>query len=220
MLTLNYQGLFWLFMFGNVLGVIVEGAWCRFRYGKWQTHVVALWGPFNIVYGIGIVMLYIGETLFNQFGRLLRIVILALIGSLVEYLCGLVIRIGIGMKAWDYRNHFLNIQGLISLKMTIMWGALGFFFDQALYQPLKGILSHMTGIAWEIACIVLSLFMIVNLTWTAVCIIRWANRHKKKAPLNRVSCFIDRKYPDKWMQKKFCNWSFIESEGAWAVSQA
>lgn len=81
MLTLSYQSLFWLFMFGNVLGVIVEGVWCRFRYGKWQTHVVALWGPFNIVYGIGIVTLYIGETLFNRFDRLLRIVILALIGS-------------------------------------------------------------------------------------------------------------------------------------------
>lgn len=155
MLTLNYQSLFWLFMFGNVLGVIVEVAWCRFRYDKWQTHVVALWRPFNIVYGIGIVMLYIGETLFNRFDQLLRIVILALLGSLVEYLCGLLIRIRIGMKAWDYRNHFLNIQGLISLKMTIMWGALGFFFDQVLYQPLKGILSHMTGTAWEISCIIL-----------------------------------------------------------------
>ena len=220
MLTLNYQELFWLFMFGNVLGVIVEGAWCKFRYGKWQTHVVALWGPFNIVYGIGIVMLYIGETLFIRFDRLLSIVILDLIGSLVEYLCGVVIRIGIGMKAWDYRNHFLNIQGLISPKMTIMWGALGLFFDQVLYQPLKDILSHMTGTAWKIACIGLSLFMIVNLTWTAICIIRWANRHKKKAPLNRVSRFIDSKYPDEWMQKKFCNWSFIEPEGVLAVSQA
>ena len=54
-----YQELFWLFMMGNVAGVIVEGLWCKVRYGKWQTHVVALWGPFNIVYGIGIAMFYV-----------------------------------------------------------------------------------------------------------------------------------------------------------------
>ena len=164
-------------------------------------------------------MLYIGETLLNRFDWPLRSVILALIGSLVEYLCGLMIRIGIGMKAWDYRNHFLNIQRLISLKMTIMWGALGLFFDQVLYQLLKGILSYMTRTAWKIACTGLSLFMLVNLTWTAICIIRWANWHTKKAPLNRISRFIDRKYPDEWMQKKFCNWSFIESKGVLAVLQ-
>lgn len=124
------------------------------------------------------------------------------------------------MKAWDYRNHFLNIQGLISLEITIIWGALGLFFDLVLYQPLNNIFSYMTGAVWKIACIGLSVFMIVNLTWMAAFIIWWANRYKKKAPLNRVSHVTDRKYPDEWMQKKFCNWSFIEPEGEMAVSQA
>lgn len=67
-----YQEIFWLFMLGNVLGVIVEGLWCLFRYGEWQTHVVALWGPFNIVYGIGIALFYIGESLLGGQIWLLR----------------------------------------------------------------------------------------------------------------------------------------------------
>ena len=207
-----YQEIFWLFMLGNVLGVIVEGLWCLFRYGEWQTHVVALWGPFNIVYGIGIALFYIGESLLDGQIWLLRITILALIGSLVEYLCGLVIRIGIRMKAWDYRDHFLNIQGLISPKMTLVWGVLGLGFDLFLYKPLKKALSYITGFVWDSICVGISVFMMLNLSCTAVCIIRWANRHRGKPPLNHISQFIDRKYPDAWMQKKFCNWKFIESE--------
>lgn len=212
MTTISYQQLFYLFMFGNMLGVFLEGIWCKFRYGKWETHVVALWGPFNIVYGIGIVMFYIGEGLL--IGRTLgcHVVMLALTGSLVEYLCGVIIRVGIGMKAWDYRKHFLNIQGLISLKMAFMWGALGFCFDRFFYKPLMKLLSSMTGTLWKSACVGLSIFMGINVSCTAACIIRWANRHKGKTALNRISRFIDRKYTDNWMKKKFCNWSFIESE--------
>ena len=98
-----YQEIFWLFLVGSVLGVVVEGCWCRFRYGRWRTHVVALWGPFNIVYGIGIAVFYLGESLLQQKAWPVRVAALALAGSLVEYLCGLVIRVGIRMKAWDYQ---------------------------------------------------------------------------------------------------------------------
>lgn len=207
-----YQEIFWLFLVGSVLGVVVEGCWCRFRYGRWRTHVVALWGPFNIVYGIGIAVFYLGESLLQQKAWPVRVAALALAGSLVEYLCGLVIRVGIRMKAWDYRNHFLNIQGLISFKMTLMWGGLGVVFDRLLFRPLKKMLSHITGAAWDLACEVLSVFMVINLSCTAICIIRWANRHRGKPPMNRVSQWIDKNYPDSWMEKRFCNWRFMEPE--------
>lgn len=212
MLNLTYQEIFWLFMVGNVAGVIVEGLWCLFRHGKWQTHVVALWGPFNIVYGIGIAVFFIGDILLYGYTWPIRVAVLAVAGSLVEYLCGLVIRLGIRMKAWDYRTHFLNIQGLISLRMTLMWGVLGFAFDRFLFIPLKKTLSYVTGVIWNAACGVLSLFMVINLSCTAVCIIRWANRHRGKPPMNCISRFIDKRYPDAWMEKRFCNWKFIESK--------
>ena len=207
-----YQEVFWIFMTGNVLGVIVEGLWCLFRYGKWQTHVVTIWGPFNIVYGIGMAMFFVVDEMFYMKPLEWRIASLAIVGSLVEYLCGLTIRIGLNIKAWDYRNHFLNIQGLISLKMALIWGALGTIFDKFLYKPLKEALSYVNGSVWDAICAAGSAFMIINLTYTSLCIIRWANRHKNKPPLNRISRFIDRQYPNRWMEKKFCNWRFIDGE--------
>lgn len=211
-MKITYFELFWLFMLGNVLGMIIEGLWCLFRYGKWETHVVALWGPFNIVYGIGIVAFYAGSALLYGQPWLLRLFIYAVTGSLVEYICGIVIRIGIRMKAWDYSDHFMNIQGLISPKMAIVWAILGMGVDCFLYVPLKTLLSHIHTAPWQMACRLLTAFMIVNYLCTAACIIRWANRHKGKAPLNQISSFIDAVYPDSRMEKKFCNWSFIDDK--------
>lgn len=41
--------MFWLFMFGNVLGVLLEGTWCKLCFGHWETHVVTIWGPFCLI---------------------------------------------------------------------------------------------------------------------------------------------------------------------------
>lgn len=213
MLEITYPNVFWLFMIGNVLGVLIEGVWCLLMYRRWETHVVTLWGPFNLVYGLGITVFYVCRALVDNFNRVFRVIVLGLSAALVEYLCGLLIRAGIRMKAWDYRKHFLNIQGLISLKMTVIWTALGLGFD--LFYPYVQILtSFMSGKAWNIACVLLTVFMVINILWTAVCIIRWAFRHQGKKAKSGIVRFIDRRYPDNWMQRKFCNWSFIEDATA------
>lgn len=209
MWNIQYHEIFWLFMLGNVLGVLVEGVWCYLRYGRWETHTVAMWGPFNIVYGIGVPVFYVGSVVFSGLHWMLRFVLFALLGSLVEYLCGLVIRVGIQMKAWDYRNHFANIQGLISPYMAVIWGVLGFGFDLILFRPLKRVLAHMTGSAWDIACFFMTVFMVVNLSLTAACIIRWANRYRGKPAANALSRWIDRRYPDRKMRRKFYYWYFL-----------
>lgn len=212
MSEITFSKLFWLFMFGNVLGVIVEGVWCKLRHGKWETHTVAIWGPFNIVYGIGIPVFYVGSILFEGFQWLSKFAIFALLGSFVEYLCGIVIRIGLRMKAWDYSKHFLNIQGLISLRMVLLWGVVGSGFHLLLFEPLKKLLFLMNGVLFDMVRVGLTVFMAVNLSLTAACIIRWANRHKGKLPSNRLTKWIDRTYPDSKMQKKFFYWSFIDDD--------
>lgn len=39
---ITYCNMFWLFMFGNVLGVLLEGTWCKLCFGHWETHVVTI----------------------------------------------------------------------------------------------------------------------------------------------------------------------------------
>lgn len=65
---ITYCNMFWLFMFGNVLGVLLEGTWCKLCFGHWETHVVTIWGPFCLIYGIGAVMFYISGEIVRSTG--------------------------------------------------------------------------------------------------------------------------------------------------------
>ena len=120
----TYCNMFWLFMFGNVLGVLLEGTWCRLVFGHWETHVATIWGPFSLIYGVGAVMFYIsGEKIRSTGykGVVARFCSIAIVATVFELACGLLLEYGMGMKAWDYSKSFMNYKGLICLKMTLLW---------------------------------------------------------------------------------------------------
>lgn len=207
--AVTYDNFFWLFMAGNVLGVLLEGIWCKIRLGYWETHVVTVWGPFCLIYGIGAMFLYIGNSKLKTKSLLARFVYLSLIADAVEYFCGWLIRDGLGMKAWDYSECFGNVNGLITFGMTLLWGAIGIGFGYLLMPPITKLLSKMQGRNWKIASRCLSVFMVVNILFTAACMVRWSGRHYGYAPKNQIELAIDTVYDDAFMEKRFCEWSFI-----------
>ena len=60
--AITYAKLFWLFLVGSVVGVIIEGLFCLIAKGHWETHVVSILAPYNILYGMGLVVFYIGAV--------------------------------------------------------------------------------------------------------------------------------------------------------------
>lgn len=137
---ITYCNMFWLFMFGNVLGVLLEGTWCKLCFGHWETHVVTIWGPFCLIYGIGAVMFYISGEIVRSTGFrgvLARFFLISVVATVFELACGLLLEYGMGMKAWDYSKSFLNYKGLICLKMTVLWGVGGVIFAYLVIPKLK-----------------------------------------------------------------------------------
>ena len=176
----TYCNMFWLFMFGNVLGVLLEGTWCRLIFGHWETHVATIWGPFSLIYGVGAVMFYIsGEKIRSTGykGVVTRFCSIAIVATVFELACGLLLEYGMGMKAWDYSKSFMNYKGLICLKMTLLWGLAGVIFAYMVVPKLKKVFARMQGKGWKAACAALSIFMIINLSFTLVCMVRWKDRH-------------------------------------------
>lgn len=53
----------------------------------------------------------------------------------------------------------------------------------------------------------MSIFMAINLAFTALCLVRWRDRHEGIAPQNYVEQTIDEVYDDYKMEKRFCEWS-------------
>ena len=208
--TVTYSEIFWLFIVGSLLGVLLEGTFCLLRYGQWETHTVAVWGPFCIIYGIGAVVLYIQAILLQKQNIVIQFIGFALITTMIEYLCGALLKYGLHMRAWDYSKAFWNIDGLICLKFTAAWGLAGVVFARWGVPALKLVFSKMNGIGWHIACICFSIFMAVNLLVTAACIFRWSRRHQGVPPNNQIEQYIDQIWDDGRMEKRFCEWRFIE----------
>ena len=206
---ITYDKLFWLFMAGSVIGVLVEGFFCLILRGKWESHVVSVLGPFNALYGAGAVLFYSVAALLQKRHMVLKIVTITVIATVLELLCGIALADGLGMKAWDYSAAFLNYRGMICLSFSLGWGVAGLVFC-LLFNKVDRILCKLQGKKMHILCIILSVLMAINLCLTAICIVRWSQRHYHKAPDTKIGRVVDELAPDEWMQHRFVEWFFID----------
>ena len=113
------------------------------------------------------------------------------------------------MYAWNYNGQFLNFHGHICLKMTLVWGIAGLLFERAMPMLLI-IPKALSRISCKPLVIILSVFIVMDFTLTSVCVIRWSKRHSGIEAVNRFEAFIDSKYDDSFMEKRFCEWHFYE----------
>lgn len=208
----NFSFLFWLFIAGSLLGMLLEGIFCIVRKQKWETHTVTIWGPFCIVYGIGAVVFYLGAIYYSNLHLGWQFVLFSADATVIEYVCGALLRYGLRMKAWDYSKNFLDLQGLICLKMTLVWGAAGVLFARYIVPEFSGWYEFFRNPICVAFTFVFAVFMAINFIMTFLCIVRWAKRHRGIAAKTRLGQYIDHKYDDEKMEKRFCEWIFLVDE--------
>jgi len=209
---ISYDELFWLFMSGSIAGVVIEGLFCLMTKGHWETHVVSVFGAFNILYGLGAVLFYIGAVKLRNRPVAVRVLIMTATATLTELVCGLLLRYGLGMRAWNYDNAFLNFKGIICLGFSLVWAAAAFVFCM-LYPYISAVLNKLKRKWLHVACIVLTVFMIPNIGFTGLAIFRWSERHYNVAAVSKIQQYIDSDAPDDWMQSRFVEWEFIDGDG-------
>jgi len=215
---LKYQNLFWLFMVANVVGVLMEGVWTVIKFGRWESHVVTVWGPFCLLYGTGAVVFYLVSALVGNRMKWIQFLAFAFFADIVEYMCAWMIDAGLGMKAWTYKKHFMNLYGRISLSMTLVWGVTGMLFYYLLIPRIIRMFQRMQGKFFSYTCVLLTAFMIVNMAVTTLCLVRWSRRHAGMEANNAIEVYIDQKYNDAFMKRRFCEWWFIdEAKEFWQV---
>lgn len=206
---ITYQKLFWLFLIGSFVGVLLEGLFCLVRYGHWETHVTSVWGYYNILYGVGAVLFYVATVLLWNKNAIWRFVCIAIAADILELGAGLLLEFGLNMRAWSYLNNFLNFRGHICFSMTLAWGAIGTAFSYVV-PYIEKVFAKMQHKAWDIACIILSVIIFIELIFTTICIIRWKLRHFGKQAITAFAKFLDKYYNDNFMKKRFCEWRFLE----------
>lgn len=119
-----------LFMLGGSIGWVLELCYRRLAHGKW-INPGFLTGPCLPLYGTGVLLLYGFCSLDLSFiassvlREVVRILLLAVVLTGIEYVTGVVFTRFFHVKLWDYSNRPGNIGGVICPLFSVIWGALG-----------------------------------------------------------------------------------------------
>ena len=205
---LNFYKLFWIFVIGCFLGVVIETLWCMLRYHKIESRKGLVWGPFNLVYGFGAVVMTLGFWSVMDRRPALLFLIGSILGGVYEYVCSVIQEKVVGTVSWDYRDFPLNLHGRINLIYCFFWGILAVFWGKELYPGM----SRM--IEWIPASIGIPLtwfggiFFIVDSIHSAFVVYRMNERQGAGCSYHRFWQFYDRFYPDEKVRKIYPNMKF------------
>jgi len=136
-----------LFVIGSLGGWVIELFFRRFMSQKKWMNPGFLTGPYLPIYGCGVAVLYgVSNISLGIESQVLDVVVkIAVIGismTLIEFVTGLIFIKGCKIKLWDYSDRKGNIMGIICPIFSLAWLVVGslyyFFINPILIQ----------GIAW------------------------------------------------------------------------
>lgn len=127
---LNFYKLFWVFFLCCFLGVVIETIFCWIASGRLSQRTGLVWGPFNLIYGIGAVLLTV--CLHPFIGKSDRWIFIggSIIGGAFEYFCSWLQETVLGTVSWDYTGYPFNLNGRINLLYCLFWGALALVWGE------------------------------------------------------------------------------------------
>ena len=211
---MTFYKLFWVFFIGCFAGVVLETIYCLIQRGHYESRVGLIYGPFNLVYGIGALCLSGALYQFRNRGRVFSFVGGFVVGSVVEYACSWFQEVCFGSTSWDYSKMPYNLNGRICLRYSIFWGILGIFWIKDIYPRMaKWILKIPNKVGKPLTWVLL-VFMVFNSVMTLFTSLRWTARREGVEPRNAFEAYLDEHYPDERMQKIFANAEFTEDREA------
>lgn len=204
----TFYKLFWVFFIGCFAGVVIETIFCIVTRGHYESRVGLIWGPFNLVYGFGALVLSACLYNYRNRSRVYSFIGGFISGSVVEYLCSFFQEMMFGSTSWDYSRMPFNLNGRICLLYSIFWGILGILWIKDIYPFMSELILKIPNKIGKKLTIVLLVFMILNTIATGATVFRWKNRLDGIKANNVISETIDKLYPDARMEKIFANMEF------------
>jgi len=108
---------FWLWLITGGVYYIIEGLWHIPTNGGWGNIAMA---PIGGLCGVLIGMMN-ENTKFARKKMIVQAVYGAALLVLIEFICGYIMNIVLGMNVWDYSALPFNFMGQISLRFAILW---------------------------------------------------------------------------------------------------
>lgn len=206
-IKLDFTILFWIFVIGSILGLVVEDVFHYLVYHNMESRAGLVWGPFSSIYGVGAVILTLFLNRFYYTHNLIIFLIAMVLGSALEYGTSWMMETFWHAIAWDYTGTFGSIDGRTNFVFGVMWGILGLFWVRWIMPLIKSIIERVNvrSTLFRIINLVLVIFMTVNIIVTILALHREGQRTQGIPPANSIDQMLDDHFPDWWMQQRFQN---------------
>lgn len=189
-----------LFVIGSLTGWVIELFFRRFvSQHKWMNPGFLV-GPYLPIYGVGTVGLYglsnlnlsvIGLPDTSIWGIIIKILMIALIMIVIEFIAGLIFIKGLKIKLWDYSNRKGNIMGIICPSFSLMWLVVGavyyFFINEHLVKAIYWLATEGHQIYYFFIGVVGGM-MLVDFAYS----IHLATTIRKAAKKNKIIISLDK----------------------------
>ena len=206
-IRLDFFNLFWTFIVGCVVGLIVEIIFHMVvvEPGVYQDRAGLLWGPFSPIYGVGAVLMTIALNRFKDRNIVFIFVVCTIIGGGFEYFVSWFMEVAFGASAWDYSDQFLGdiFGGRTCLLFASMFGLLGTVWIRLLL-PL--FLRIFNLIPWKLrysVTLVCASLMLVNCVMTLQALDNWGARVAGHVPEAGIEQFYAENFDDEYMANRF-----------------
>lgn len=194
-----------LFIFGAMMGWIIELVFRRCFSAKKWINPGFLNGPYLPLYGFGTVIMYAVCSIPIAWYWLSLII--AVMMTVIEYIAGIIFIKGMHIKLWDYSKRPGNIQGIICPLFSVMWAVVGIGFQFLIYPLLVDLAILFNGhiTTTFILGIVYGIFFVdVGLSLHVATKIRsFAKDIKETVAYERVKLFIAEREKDHKSKRSF-----------------
>ena len=206
-IRLDFFNLFWTFMVGCVVGLIVEIIFHMVvvEPGVYQDRAGLLWGPFSPIYGIGAVLMTIALNRFKDRNIVFIFVVCTIIGGGFEYFVSWFMEVAFGATAWDYSNEFLGdiFGGRTCLLFASMFGFLGTVWIKLLLPIFLRVFNLIPWKWRSSVTLICAAFMLVNAVMTLQALDNWGARKAGHVPAPGIEQFYAENFNDEYMANRF-----------------
>lgn len=207
----NFYKIMWVFFIGSFAGFVVESIWCILRQGNLECRASFVYGPFNLVYGMGAVVLYLSLYAVDRHNLPAVFLVSFIAGTVVEYACSFLQEKMFGTVSWNYENAPLNINGRVCLFYSVFWGGLGILWSVVIAPLCDRMLSNIPEQTGKMAAWVILAFFIFDGVVTLAAMIRWVGRCGGIDAMGALGRLLDSRFPDVRMEKLYPNMIFLEN---------
>jgi len=204
-MNIKFYTYFWIFIFGSAFGVISESIWRLVTRGVFVARLGVLYGPFNPVYGIALVIMTLILVRFSNRNILFLVLFGALFGGGFEYLASFLQEFLFGTVSWDYSKFAYNINGRVNIPYIILWGLLCTVWIKVFYPVFIDFIGKMPLKPRIFVTYVMMIFMIFNVTVSGAAVYRGSQRAQNIPAHNSVEVYLDNHYPDAFLSEIYKN---------------